>query len=69
MRHAIVNQEKKVVNVIVWQGHEFLPPRNHYVVRHDLCDMGDYWDEATNTFHRMNDDGTMTEKSLIVRMP
>jgi hypothetical protein len=31
-RHAIVNEQGLVVNMIVWEGAEFLPPRNHTVI-------------------------------------
>lgn len=66
MRFALVNNDtRKVVNCIIWEGAQFLPPKNHFIVRHDLCDMGDHWDEKTNTFFRIAEDGTMTEKSLI----
>lgn len=35
-RHAIVNKDtKKVVNVVIWQGAEWLPPRNHLVIQND----------------------------------
>jgi len=51
MRHAIVEAKtKKVVNVIVWEGAEFLPPRGHLVVRSDKCDIGDTYDEVNNSF-------------------
>lgn len=50
-RHAIVNMEtKKVVNVVVWEGKEWLPPRNHWVVQRDNVDIGDEYDPKTNTF-------------------
>ncbi len=44
MRHAIVNKDGKVVNVIIWEGAEFLPPRDHYVIQSDVADMGDSYD-------------------------
>lgn len=50
MRHALVNQENKVVNVIIWEGAQWLPPHNHYVVRCDQCDIGDTYNPETNTF-------------------
>lgn len=53
MRHAIVDaQTKEVVNVVLWEGKEWLPPRGHLVVRSDHCDVGDIYDEATNAFKK-----------------
>lgn len=63
MRFAIVDKDtKKVVNCIIWEGAEFLPPRNHFVVRSDVCDHGDYWNEKANTFHTVLEDGRIVEK-------
>jgi hypothetical protein len=50
MRHAIVDENNMVVNVVVWHGAEWLPPRNHTVVRHENCDIGDKYDPTTNSF-------------------
>lgn len=43
MRHAVIDQEtRKVKNVIIWDGvSKWTPPSNHYMVRHDECDIGD----------------------------
>jgi hypothetical protein len=51
-RHAIVNKENKVVNVVIWEGAEWLPPRNHLVVhdKTELCNIGDMYDPKTNLF-------------------
>ncbi len=55
MRFAIVNREtKEVVNVILWEGGEFLPPRGHYVVQADICDIGDTFDFEKNVIVRAN---------------
>lgn len=51
MKHAIVeNDTKIVVNIVLWEGAEWLPPRNHFVVQNDTVNIGDLYDEATNTF-------------------
>ena len=50
MRPAIVNKDNVVVNIIIWEGAEFLPPRDHLVVRSDACDIGDLYDEDKNIF-------------------
>jgi hypothetical protein len=52
MRHAVVNQQNKVVNVIIWEGSPWQPPKDHYVVRSDKCDIGDTYDPATNSFRK-----------------
>jgi hypothetical protein len=51
MRHGIINKDtKKVVNVVIWEGAEWLPPRNHWVVQNDTVDIGDTYDDANNVF-------------------
>lgn len=53
MRFAIVNRETgKVVNVILWEGGEFLPPFGHLVVRSDFCDVDDTFDFEKNVIVR-----------------
>lgn len=54
-RHALVDAKTGLVrNIIIWEGHEFVPPRDHYVI-HD-CDgqIFDYWHQDTNTFYTPN---------------
>ena len=54
-RHAIVNNEtRKVVNVVIWEGKEWLPPRNHLVVMSDSADIGDDYDEKSRKFTKNN---------------
>lgn len=51
MRHAIINHKtQKVVNIVVWEGAEWLPPRDHWVVRTDLGDIGDDYNKEKNVF-------------------
>lgn len=51
MRHAVINNDsKKVVNIVIWEGAEWLPPRNHIVVRTDKGNIGDIYDEKANDF-------------------
>ena len=53
MKHAIINNDTKtVVNIIVWEGAEWLPPRNHIVVRSDIANIGDTYDERTGFFSK-----------------
>jgi hypothetical protein len=48
---AIVdNETKKVVNVVVWEGKEWLPPRNHLVIESDVANIGDIYDVTSQTF-------------------
>ncbi len=50
--HALIDPKTGLVrNVIIWEGAEWTPPRDHYVV-HD-CDgvIGDYWDQDNNCFY------------------
>jgi hypothetical protein len=53
-RHAIINQDNKVVNIVIWEGSEWLPPRDHIVmdVSNMDCHVGDSYDQANNTFIR-----------------
>lgn len=48
-RYAIVDQNNRVVNVVIWDGSEWLPPRNHSIIPHDSANVGDDYDPATNT--------------------
>lgn len=52
MKHAIVNSDNVVVNMVIWEGAEWLPPRDHLVVRSDTAGVGDIYDPQTNTFTR-----------------
>jgi hypothetical protein len=49
-RHAIVDQNGIVVNVIIWEGSSWLPPKNHYVIQDDAVDIGDKYDFNKKTF-------------------
>lgn len=50
-RFAVIeNDTKRVVNVIIWQGAEWLPPRDHMVVPSDTANIGDIYNEKTKTF-------------------
>jgi len=61
MKHAVINNEtKKVVNIIIWDGAEWLPPRNHFVIRSDIAEIGDIWNEKDNSF--VKDSSSMEKK-------
>jgi len=50
---AIVeNESKRVVNIIDWEGAEWLPPRDHIVIRSDTANIGDIYDPESKTFIR-----------------
>ena len=53
-RHAIVNKNNEVVNVVIWDGAEWLPPRNHLVVHCGdwACNIGDIYLPSENSFWR-----------------
>jgi len=48
--HAIINQDGIVVNIVIWEGHEWTPPRNHTVVQTDIARIGDIYDFDKQTF-------------------
>lgn len=52
-RHAII-KDNKVINVVIWEGQEWTPPRDHMVVHcaDGRCDIGDIYNEQTNTFSK-----------------
>lgn len=52
IRHALVNTDNKVINVIVWNGNEWLPPANHFVVQSDTANIGDTYDPITHEFSK-----------------
>lgn len=72
-RHAIVNSENKVVNVIDWEGAEWLPPRNHQVIQSDKADIGDFYDienkDFIKTSHSMQDSPDWKNQSDIDAVP
>lgn len=48
-RHAIIDPKtNKVVNVVIWEGAEWLPPRGHLVIQSDICDIDDDYDPEKN---------------------
>jgi hypothetical protein len=50
VRHAIIDRKNVVVNIIVWEGAEWLPPRMHTVVRTEVAELGDIWDPLSRSF-------------------
>lgn len=47
---VVENETNIVVNSIIWDGAEFLPPRNHLVIQSDTARIGDIYDVETKTF-------------------
>lgn len=47
---VVENATHKVVNIIVWEGAEWLPPRDHKVIKSDTANIGDIYDPETKTF-------------------
>lgn len=61
-RHAIININNEVVNVIVWDGiTRWSPPTNHIAVQFDICDIGDTYDPENNKIIRADRTGTNPE--------
>ncbi len=63
-RHAIIDKEGKVRNVVVWEGKEWLPPRDHLVVASEICDIGDIYNESDSTFLKNDGKRYHKDKSL-----
>lgn len=53
--HAIINKDNIVVNIVIWENSEWLPPRDHIVmdVSKMNCHIGDTYDPVKNTFIRI----------------
>jgi hypothetical protein len=52
-RHAVINKNNKVVNVIVWDGvTRWSPPQEHIAIQFDECDIGDTHDPENNKIIR-----------------
>ena len=50
LRHGIVNEEGKVINIIVWDGvSPWNPPKGHIAIQHDSIDIGDLYDHMAKT--------------------
>lgn len=47
---VVENETKLVVNCIVWDNAEWLPPRNHLVIQSDTARIGDIYNEETKSF-------------------
>lgn len=55
-RHAVIDQDGNVVNVIIWDGVcKWKPPEGHIVVQHDLVDSGDVYNFSTRRFTKVAD--------------
>ena len=52
MRHVIINKDNKVVNIILWDGGEWLPPREHTVVRSDTAEINDIYNPKGKNFSK-----------------
>ena len=50
----IENETNLVVNIIVWEGAEWQPPRDHLVIQSDTANIGDLYDPETQTFTHQN---------------
>lgn len=54
-RHAIIDPKtNRVINVVIWNGAEWLPPRNHIVLQHDSVDIDDIYDPSTGSIIKID---------------
>ena len=50
-RYALINQDGKVINIIIWEEEKkWGPPQNHVVVKTDKAQRGDIYDFEKETF-------------------
>ena len=49
-RYAIVDKSGRVVNIVEWDGAEWLPPRDHYVIAAPKAGIGYTYDFNTKQF-------------------
>ena len=47
---VVENETKIVVNCIVWENAEWLPPRNHLVIQSDTARIGDVYHPENGNF-------------------
>jgi hypothetical protein len=51
IRHAVINKDNVVVNVILWNRRaKWSPPEGHYLVQDDKVNIGDYYHKDKNKF-------------------
>lgn len=51
-RHALIDAKTGLVrNIIIWEGKQLVPPKDHYVVHDCEGQIGDYWHQDSNTFY------------------
>lgn len=53
MRHAVIDKNTNIVkNVIQWSGAPWTPPEGTYTVANEKVNIGDIYDQSTNSFKR-----------------
>lgn len=63
-RHAVINKDNNVINVIVWDGITPLRfPSDWTVIQFDECDIGDTYDHINNKIIRADRTGKNPESS------
>lgn len=60
-RHAICDKNGLVVNVIIWDGAEFVPARGYYVIQNDTVEVDDVYDFANKVFIKPDRTGSDPE--------
>lgn len=67
-RYAVINAETgEVMNVVAWDGiAKWSPPEGHYVLPHEECVRGDFWDEKKQDFMRPLKNATTPEDEISI---
>lgn len=51
-RYALVDKNGEVKSVIIWNGNEYLPPKDHSMVYGPAADIGDSYDMQSGVFSK-----------------
>jgi hypothetical protein len=71
-RHALVDSKTGLVrNIIIWEGKQWLPPKDHYVLHDVEGQIGDYWHQEDKCFYtpefkrrRLDEQGKVYQEEL-----
>ena len=47
MKHAIINSDNLVVNIIIWPDGSFKAPRDHISIESDVAKLGDRYENGS----------------------
>lgn len=71
-RHVLIDSKTGLVrNIIIWEGKQWLPPKDHYVLHDVEGQIGDYWHQEQKCFYTpllkkrgLDDEGKVTHLDL-----